>query len=62
MMFELYDIVLIKDKDIKGTIVDIAHINSDVIYVVESNIPWLNDGYGGKWKLFDCKEDELIKL
>ncbi len=59
-MFNLYDNVLIKTKNIPGVIVDILHSENGAIYTVESNIKGKrDDGYGGIWPLFDCKENEL---
>lgn len=61
-MFELYENVFIKAKNIPGTIVDIINDGEERIYTVESNIKGERDNsYGGIWPLFDCKEDEIIK-
>ena len=61
-MFNLYDNVLIKTKNLIGTIVDIRKFGEDTIFTVESNIKGSRaDGFGGIWPLFDCKEDELSK-
>lgn len=57
-MFELYEKVLIKSKNIIGTIIDI-HNN---IYTVESDTKGRrNDGYGGEWPIFECLEHDLLK-
>lgn len=61
-MFELFDKVRIKSKDIIGTIVDVSTIGGFPKYVIESDVPDLSDGYGGKWKLFDCTENEIEKI
>ncbi len=56
---KLYDKVRIIKSGIVGTIINISGTGADVIYSVESDTPNLNEGYGGKWKIFDCKENEL---
>jgi len=58
-LINLYDIVLIKENRIEGTVVDISYISGRPKYVVESNAPSVEGGYGGKWKLFDCDENEI---
>lgn len=61
-MFELYDKVRIKSNGIIGTIVDISAINGASMYVVESDKKNIEGGYGGDWKLFDCREKEIEKI
>lgn len=61
-MFKLYDNVRIISNGITGTIVDISTINGKTNYVVESNTSNVSEGYGGKWKLFDCTEIEIEKI
>lgn len=56
---KLYDKVCIKKTGIVGTIVDISRVGADTVFTVESDVPGLEDGYGNKWKLFDCREEEL---
>ncbi len=62
-MFELFEKVRIISQDLIGTIVDISEINGVTDYVVESDkegpIP---GGYGDRWPLFDCTEEELEKV
>lgn len=58
-MFSLYDKVRIKSNDLIGTIVDISVINGKNIYIIESDTPDIQEGYGGKWKLFDCSLEEI---
>lgn len=61
-MFELYDKVKIKANMIVGTIVDISSIDGKINYVVESDAEYVTKGYGGKWKLFDCSENDIEKI
>lgn len=61
-MFELYDKVKIKANMIVGTIVDISSIDGKINYVVESDAEYVTNGYGGKWKLFDCSENDIEKI
>ena len=61
-MLKIYDKVKIKSNDICGTIVDIYTINDRTKFVVESDTPNVDDGYGGKWKLFDCDESNIILI
>ena len=59
-MFALYDTVLIKSKNIPGTIIDIVTSDGKKTYTVESNVKGRRtDGYGGVWPLFCCAENEL---
>lgn len=59
-MFNLYDSVLIKTKNIPGTIVDILTSGNETVYTVESDKKGKSDdGFGGIWPLFDCKESDL---
>lgn len=62
-MFELFEKVYIKTKDLPGTIVDIDTINGKTIYTVESDIEGFRpDGYGGRFPLFDCTDSEISKI
>lgn len=61
-MFKLYDRVLIKSKKITGIVVDKSFVNGKEIYVIETDQPFIEDGYGGKWKLFDCFEEEIERI
>lgn len=61
-MIELYDTVKIKSTGITGTVVDIACVNSENIYTIESNAENTPGGYGGKWKLFECKRTDVEKI
>ena len=61
-MFKLYEKVKIKSNGIIGTIVDISIIDKNANYVVESDEKDVSDGYGGKWKLFDCSEEEIESI
>lgn len=62
LLFELYENVLIKAKNISGTIVDIINDGEERIYTVESNVKGeYDDGYGGIWPLFNCKENDIIE-
>ena len=54
-----YDKVRIKSTGIIGTIVSITSSDAEKVYTVESDTPDLTDGYGGKWRLFDCREAEI---
>lgn len=64
MDYYLNDKVLIKDKNIKGTVVDIININGKDIITVESDEKSKNDesNIGGIWKLYECEEKELILI
>jgi hypothetical protein len=60
LLFNLYDKVIIKSKNLPGTIVDIINIDDKTIITVESDIKGKRkDGYGGDFPLFDCSEDDL---
>ncbi len=62
-MFDLYDKVHIKSKNIPGTIVDIVEIAGVKTITVESDIKGKrDDGYGGIYPLFDCEENDLEKI
>lgn len=62
-MFNIYDKVLIKSRDIIGTIVDIRETNMGKIITVESDRKGkVADAYGGIWPLIDCNEDELKRV
>ncbi|MDD6396067.1 MAG: hypothetical protein PUB37_07845 [Firmicutes bacterium] len=62
-MFKLYDNVIIKDKHISGTIIDIIETQKGLVFTVESNDKgkW-EDGYGGIYPLFDCSETEIERM
>ena len=61
-MFELFDQVKIISKNKTGTIVDIRETADGTIFEVESNVKGLdNDGYGGIWPIYTCKEHEIEK-
>lgn len=62
-MFNLYDKVIIKSKNLLGTIVDIVKKENETIITVESDVKGKReDGYGGIFPLFDCKEKDLEKI
>lgn len=62
-MFELFEKVKIKSKNLIGTIVDISGDPNDLNITVESDTKgYRDDGYGGVWPLFDCKENDLEKI
>lgn len=58
-MFSLNDKVLIKNNGIIGTVVNVSEDNGAPLYVVESDTPYSEGGYGGKWKLYDCRAEEI---
>ena len=59
-MFELYDKVIIKSKNIIGTIIDIVKNENETTITVESDTKGKRtDGYGGEYPIFNCKEEEL---
>lgn len=54
------DTVLIKDKNIKGTIVDISRRNGTTYFVVESSVKGAVAGTdGGEWPLYDCRKEDI---
>lgn len=61
-MYKLFDKVKIKYNSIVGTIVDISGDDKDKKYVVESDTENTPGGYGGRWKLYDCKGTEIEKI
>ena len=61
-MIELYDIVKIKSTGITGTVVDVTRVNNETVYTIESNTENTPGGYGGKWKLFECKRADVEKI
>ena len=62
-MFNLYDKVIIKSKNLPGTIVDIVKTGSKTVITVESDIKGKRkDGYGGYFPLFNCSEEDLKLL
>ena len=60
-MFDMNDKVLIKKTGIVGTVVDVSEDNGAPLYVVESDTPYSEGGYGGKWKLYDCRAEEITR-
>lgn len=60
-MFSMNDKVVILKNGISGTVVDVSTDNGVVQYIVESDIPNVSGGYGGKWALFDCLPEELSR-
>lgn len=62
-MFEIYEHVRIKKNDLVGTIVDISNSNTGKIYIVESDTKGKrDDGYGGEYPLYWCKENDIEKF
>ncbi len=62
-MFSLYDKVLIKSKNVEGTIIDIVKNKNNTKITVESNVKGKHsDGYGGVFPIFDCVEEDLKLL
>lgn len=62
-MFELYERVRIKKNNLIGTIVDISEADDGKTFIVESDVKGKrNDGYGGDYPLYWCKEDEILKV
>ena len=62
-MFELYEHVRIKKNDLIGTIIDISESDDEKVFIVESDVKGKrNDGYGGDYPIYWCKEDEIIKV
>lgn len=61
-MFNLFEKVKIKSKNLIGTIVDIS--NDANLITVESDTEYFNDpdGYGERWPLFNCEENDLEKI
>lgn len=55
----MYKKVRIKSSGISGTVVDILKSNGKVIYTIESDTENTPGGYGGKWKLYECEENDL---
>lgn len=60
-MFSMNDKVRILKNDLVGTVVDISEEDGETRYIVESDTPYSEGGYGGKWKLFDCRGEELAR-
>lgn len=58
-MFNLFEKVLIKERNLPGTIVDITTINGRKVITVESDIEEKQEnGYGNRFPLFEyCKSD-----
>ena len=62
-MFELFEKVLIKEMNIPGTIVDITTIKGKKTITVESDIEGKQEGgYGERFPLFTCYENQLQRL
>ena len=62
-MFDLFEKVLIKEKNIPGTIVDITTIKGKKVITVESDIEGKQEnGYGDRFPLFECCESEFHQL
>ena len=62
-MFNLFEKVLIKERNLPGTIVDITTINGRKVITVESDIEGKQEnGYGDRFPLFECCESELQRL
>lgn len=62
-MFALYDKVKIKSKDLIGTVIDIMTIKGEKIITVESDTEdEREDGYGKRFPLFDCTENDLERI
>lgn len=61
-MIKLFEKVKIKSKNLIGTIVDIRNSDGKTIFMVESDTPNVEGGYGGEWKLFDCLEEEIEEI
>ena len=66
MDFELFDHVLIIDKEVKGEIIDMTKDDKGVpYYIVESDSPGPvddPDAYPGKWPIYTCAAEELRKI
>ncbi|MBS7176259.1 Uncharacterised protein [uncultured Ruminococcus sp.] len=62
MEIKLFDKVKIIENGIFGTVVDIYQDNGSSVFVVESDSEKAKGGYGDKWPLFDCLENEIEKL
>lgn len=60
-MFSMNDKVIILKTGIAGTVVDVSTDGGVIQYIVESDIPNVSGGYGGKWALFDCRAEELAR-
>lgn len=62
-MFDLFEKVLIKERNLPWTIVDITTIKGRKIITVESDIEGKQEnGYGDWFPLFECCESELQQL
>ena len=62
MISELDRVKIIK-TGITGTVVDIFDRKGNRVYAVESDDPFPPEkGYGKKWPIFDCLENDLIRL
>ena len=62
-MFDEYEHVKIKSKGVTGIIVDKSRRNGTLWYVIEGDEPGeRTDAYGDLWPLFDCTEDDLLRI
>lgn len=62
-MFDLFEKVLIKERNLPGTIVDITMIKGRKVITVESDIEGEQEnGYGDRFPLFECCESDLQQL
>ena len=62
-MFELYEKARIKKNGLIGTIVDISESNGEKTYTVESDTKGKrDDGYGGDYPIYWCKENEIEEM
>lgn len=60
-MPELYSKVVVSEKKITGTIIDIEKVDDELIYTVESDEE-TEDKFGTLYPLIYCKENELKKV
>lgn len=62
-MFNLFEKVLIKERNLPGTIVDVTTINGRKVITVESDIEGKQEnGYGDRFPLFECCESDFQQL
>ena len=62
-MFSEHDKVRIKETGIIGTIIDISERSGTRMYIIESDTQGpLPGGYGEKWPLFNCTENEMESI
>lgn len=65
VMFELFEKVKIKSKDLVGTIVDIYKSDGKDVFIVESDVRMYTDdpdAYGGEYPMYDCHEGEIERV